>query len=163
MFGLGGQQWKLIGGILVLAALVGSHTYTYFKGKQTERSDWLTKQAEAQAEAFRQKDAYDQLARGLVKQVQEKERLANEYYRKWRAEVGKVTTGNVCLNGASVGLWNTGLLGEGSLPGTAAGATPAPAATDTAVLENHLDNAEQYAACRRQLNALIDFYENTRK
>jgi hypothetical protein len=71
------------------------------------------------------------------------------------------------FSGAFVGLWNRALDAGLSLPGGAGRAAPASggaAAADAPgdidqrdIIENHIDNAERAAACRRQLNALIDW------
>lgn len=153
---------RMIAALSVVFALLGSHTVAYVKGKHSEREAWQAKQYQAGQDAQAQKDAWDELSRQLVKRYQEKENQANDYYRKWRNEIARNTTGRVCLDPGAVSVWDASLRGEGDLPGPSAGTSKAPSATDTAVLGNAIDNFEQYAECRRQLNALIDWHEKTR-
>jgi hypothetical protein len=150
------NPWVWLGVITALASSCGTG---YVAGRKHEANSWKAEQAEQLAAQIKEKEAYEELARGLVKRVQEKEAKANEYYRKWRGEVGKVTSGRQCFDAGAVSLWNEALAGEDHVPGTSAGAAAASGATDTAVLNNHIDNAGQYAECRRQLNALIDWHE----
>jgi len=114
----------------------------------------------AQRDLEREKLA--EMGRAVVKKIQEQERVANEYYRKWQAEVHKITDNKPCLNAASSRVWNQGLAGEGDLPDSTTRTPETSAATDTAVLGNALENFKGYSECRRQLNALIDWYESTK-
>lgn len=73
------------------------------------------------------------------------------------------------LDADFVRLWNAALDPDRPVPAATAGADAAAAGTDTAEIgvvsltalqDNHLANAEQYARCRDQLNAWIDFAES---
>lgn len=150
------NPWVVLGAMFIV---LSSCTTGYVAGRKHQDNKWKAEQAKQLEAQIREKAAYEELARGLVKRVQEKEAKANEYYRKWRGEVGKVTSGGVCLGGDAVSLWDSALAGEANVPAASAGAAQTAPATDTAVLNNFIDNAAQYADCRRQLNALIDWHE----
>lgn len=105
-------------------------------------------------------------------------------YRTIRQEVPHVVTSYVARPGPAalpaadwvvtrdfVRVWNAGLTGELPAPaGRSAGAAAAADPSDdqragvgaTDILTNHIDNAEQYLACRSQLQTLIDWHRQSR-
>lgn len=119
----------------------------------------------------------------LIRLYQEEQSKKTVVYKTIREEVPRVVTEYVEKPGTPavpvpdwvvtrgfVRLWDDALFGR--MPATAAGAAGAAAAPDSPgdqersevgagiILGNHVANAEQYEACRRQLNALIAFHHD---
>ena len=151
--------YRLIAGIVALVVTVAAafESGWIVKGWKVEAS--LLAEAEAKIEAMQ---AYDIASRELVKAYQLKQGKTKLVYRTIKEKVNGATTGNVCLNNAAGGLWNDALVG---VPSTTTGVTEEASRTytDTAVLDNAIDNFEQYHECRAQLNALIDWHEKNLK
>ena len=120
------------------------------------------KAAEAQqlADSVVQRDAYIANLAEMARLKAEAEQKRRVVYRTIKEKVYVETTGKQCLGLGAVRLWNEALAGKDVLPG-ASGDSPAAGtgASDRDVLRNHTDNAEQYKACRDELNRLADWRE----
>ena len=107
------------------------------------------------------KDDYDVLSREVVKKYNEKEAVTTIVYRDLKRKVDDVTDNRICFaDSNALSLWNSSLSG---VPHTSTGTSKEASSTDTAtdkqVLENVIENFEQYKRTRDQLNSLIDWYE----
>ena len=149
--------YRLIAGIVALVVTVAAAFASGWivKGWKVEAS--LLAEAEAKVEAMQ---AYNHISREFVKVYQLGQGKTKIVYRKIKDKTHDATTGNVCLNNSAGGLWNDALSGVPSTP-TRVTEEASRTYTDTAVLDNAVDNFEQYQECRAQLNALIDWHEKT--
>lgn len=147
-------QYKLaiMVGVIVAAFLMGWKVHS-----------WKTDAAEKARieEQIALRDAYDLLSREVVKKYNEKEAVTTIVYRDLKRKVDDVTDNRICFaDSNALSVWNNALSGVSS---TTAGTTETPASTDTAtdkqLLENVIENFEQYKRARDQLNSLIDWYE----
>ena len=107
------------------------------------------------------KEAYDVLSRDIVKEYNRVEAEQVIIYRDIKKEIPNVTDNRICFADTNaLSLWNQAITG---VPETPTGATDETAGADTAtdkeVLENAVENFEQYTKARNQLNKLIDFHE----
>ena len=124
---------------------------------------WKTDAAEKARveEQLALKEAYDVLSREVVKKYNEKEAVTTIVYRDLKRKVDDVTDNRICFaDSNALSLWNSSLSG---MPHTSTGTSKEAPSTDTAtdkqVLENVIENFEQYKRARDQLNSLIDWYE----
>lgn len=145
------------GKLLILVCII---TVAFASGWKV--NDWRYQaQLKAQAEAINEyKDAYDVLSREIVKTHKQVEAEQVIVYREIKKEIENVTDNRICFNDASaLSVWNAALIG---VPQAATGTSDQTAGTDTAtdkeILQNAIENFEQYTKARNQLNSLIDFY-----
>ncbi|MCX6010323.1 MAG: hypothetical protein NTW48_09925 [Chloroflexi bacterium] len=150
------DQAKLIIAVVTIIASFGA-------GWKVESYRWdasLLEQAVKDAEVAAK---YDLLNRKYVELSQVDKAKEVIIYRDLKKEIPNVTDNRVCFaDGAALGLWNNALAGVSP---SYAGTITAPSgagATDKEVMENAVENFEQYTAVRKQLNLLIDWYQETR-
>lgn len=148
-----------------LAIMVGAIVASFFMGWKVH--SWKTDAAEKARveEQLALKEAYDVLSREVVKKYNEKEAVTTVVYRDIKRKVDDVTDNRICFaDNDALQLWNHALDG---MPKAPTGTTEATSSTDTAtdkqLLENVIENFEQYKRARDQLNALIDWYEQQYK
>ena len=107
--------------------------------------------------------AYDRYAREVAIKFEQQQAEQVIKYRTLKGKVKDVTDNRICFaDSAAWGLYNSALTGD--LPKATTGTTETPtstSATDTEVLTNVIENFEQAKQIRDQLNALIDWYENS--
>jgi hypothetical protein len=108
--------------------------------------------------------AYDRYAREVAVKFETQQAEQVIKYRTLKGKVKDVTDNRICFaDSTALSVWNSALTGD--LPtaptGTAKETTSTDTATDTEVLTNVIENFEQYKQVRDQLNALIDWYENS--
>jgi hypothetical protein len=107
--------------------------------------------------------AYDRYAREVVVKFEQQQAEQVIKYRTLKGKVPNVTDNRICFaDSAALSVWNSALTGD--LPKAPTGAIdtpPSTSATDTEVLTNVIENFEQAKQIRDQLNALIDWYENS--
>lgn len=144
-----------------LAIMVGAIVASFFMGWKVH--SWKTDAAEKARieEQLALKDAYDLLSREVVKKYNEKEATTSIEYRYIKRKIDDVTDNRICFaDNNALQLWNNAVSGVSTAP---PGTTETPSGTDTAtdkeVLENAIENFEQYKRARDQLNSLIDWYE----
>ena len=123
----------------------------------------LKAQIEAQ---LKNKDASEQAAKILVKELQDEKAKNLALYDKLKGKVNHVTDNRVCFaDWDAVRLWNQGLLGAGDVPSNTAGATGptgSPAnVTDRDLLNNQLENARRWKNLRDQVNKLRTWNDET--
>jgi len=155
------SQSKLYTAIAVIIA-------SFFMGWKVH--SWKTDAAEKARveEQIALREAYDVLSREVVAKYNEKEATTTIVYRDLKRKVDDVTDNRICFaDNDALQLWNSALSG---VPKTPTGTTETSSGTDTAtdkqVIENAVENFEQYKRARDQLNSLIDWYElayNTNK
>lgn len=110
------------------------------------------------------KQNYDNLTRGLVKRYLDLQQNTVLEYRKIKERIPNVTDNRVCFDdSAALSVWNAALNGVSSAPAGAVATPGGTSATDREILSNATENFEQYASCRKQLNGLIDWYEQIQK
>jgi hypothetical protein len=155
MFGLL-NPWAILA---IVIGLTLSHGAAYYKGYQS-RDDKakveLLKETQAKVEAMQ---AYEIVSREYVKAFQTKQAETKIIYKTIKEQIPHETTGRLCFNDTAGRLWNNAL--EGVLPEATTGTAGETSVTysDETVLNNAVENFEQYNACRAQLNALIDWHE----
>jgi hypothetical protein len=114
-------------------------------------------------ETIELQQAYDRYAREVATKFQSQQAEQVVKYRTLKGKVKDVTDNRICFaDSAAWGLYNSALTGD--LPKAPTGAIetpPSTSATDTEVLTNVIENFEQAKQIRDQLNALIDWYENS--
>ena len=147
---------------ILLALVIGlgiSHTFAFYKGHEYAQLKATKEINKAQEEKIRAMHAYDVASRELVKAYQNKEVETKVVYKTIKEKVKDETTGRVCFNDGAVSVWNNAL--EGVLPeaSTRVVEEASRAYSDEEVLNNAIENFEQYNSCREQLNALIDWHE----
>jgi hypothetical protein len=157
MYGLLTNPWVILG---IVIFTITTHVTAYYKGYQSRDNKAkveLAKQTEAKIKAM---EAYNLISKELVKAYQQKQVETKIVYRTIKEKVKDETTGRVCFDNGATRLWNNSL--EGVLPDTSTrvAETSSTSYTDEVVLQNAIDNFEQYKDCRDQLNALIDWHEN---
>jgi hypothetical protein len=110
--------------------------------------------------------AYDDYAREVATKFQNQQAEQLIVYRNLKRKVQDVTDNRICFaDGNALSVWNSAL--TGTVPKASAGTTQTTTstdtfgATDTEVLTNVIENFEQAKQIRDQLNALIDWYENS--
>lgn len=108
--------------------------------------------------------AYDRYAREVVIKFEQQQAEQVIKYRTLKGKVKDVTDNRICFaDSNALSVWNAALTGD--LPKATTGTAKTPTSTDTAtdeeVLANVVENFEQAKQIRDQLNALIDWYENT--
>lgn len=140
-------------------ALVATHGYAYFKGYKRAEDAQAALIVEQWKKEQELQQAYDHASRELVKAYQTKQAESKIVYRTIREIVNEKSTGAVCLGDVTARLWDDALIGN--LPDTTTGTaeTSTGTYTDAEVLNNAVENFEQYKDCRDQLNALIDWHE----
>jgi len=150
-------NWRSILVALLVGSLAGLSA-----GVKLTANHYQAKQAAAIEQAHRvyvaEKARGDKLAAHLLEEQGRKKIV----YRTIRQEVDHVANRHACLFDAGfVVLWNDALAGRLSeaAGGTDEAAISAGVVGAREVLGNHVDNAEQCAEQRAQLNALIDFEE----
>lgn len=156
MFRLLANPWVIL---TLVIFMITSHAAAYYKGWQARDNKAkveLLKETEAKLEALK---AYDLISREFVKSYQSKQEKNRVVYRTIKEKIKDETHGSVCFDNGAARLWNDAL--EGSLSETTARATETPTSSysDEVVLQNAIDNFEQYKDCREQLNALIDWHD----
>jgi hypothetical protein len=118
---------------------------------------------EALQETIDLQQAYDRYAREVVAKFDQQQAEQVIKYRTLKGKVKDVTDNRICFaDSTALSVWNSAL--TGNLPNPPTGTTqttPSTSATDTEVLTNVIENFEQYKQVRDQLNALIDWYENS--
>lgn len=145
---------------VIIASILVASAVSFTLGYNV--SNWKHKSAlyDQEQDALKEKAAYEELAIALVKRVQEEQAADKIVYRSIKESVNAKTNNVACLGVDAGRLWNDAWFG---VPSTAAGvveeAARADPFTDSEILTNQIENAEQYKECRRQLNALIDFHE----
>ena len=106
---------------------------------------------------------YDRYASEVVVKFEQQQAEQVIKYRTLKGKVPNVTDNRICFaDSAALSVWNSALTGD--LPKAPTGAIetpPSTSATDTEVLTNVIENFEQAKQIRDQLNALIDWYENS--
>jgi hypothetical protein len=119
---------------------------------------------EALQETIDLQQAYDRYAREVAVKFETQQAEQVIKYRTLKGKVPHVTDNRICFaDSAAWGLYNSALTGLPTAP-TGTTETPSTASTtDTEVLTNVIENFEQYKQVRDQLNALIDWYENSEK
>jgi type II secretory pathway pseudopilin PulG len=187
--GMAGKLIELIVALALLLVLVGGPYWLGWSHRGSVDDAAASRTLAAQQAHYEQQLAELQ-ARGeaIAARKIADDASAQINYRALREEVPRVTTirpapAASCPAAAAlparaefsvgfVGVWNDALAAAAddlpARPSGAAGAAsgPDPALTPTDVdqadvLSNHIDNAEQYAGCRRQLDALIDWVQST--
>ena len=108
--------------------------------------------------------AYDRYAREVVVKFEQQQAEQVVKYRTLKGKVKDVTDNRICFaDSNALSVWNAALTGD--LPKTTTGTAKETASTNTAtdeeVLANVVENFEQAKQIRDQLNALIDWYENS--
>jgi hypothetical protein len=108
--------------------------------------------------------AYDRYAREVVAKFDQQQAEQVIKYRTLKGKVKDVTDNRICFaDSNALSVWNAALTGD--LPKTTTGTAKETASTNTAtdeeVLANVVENFEQAKQIRDQLNALIDWYENS--
>ena len=108
--------------------------------------------------------AYDRYAREVAIKFEQQQAEQVIKYRTLKGKVKDVTDNRICFaDSNALSMWNAALTGD--LPkaptGTTETTTSTDTATDTEVLTNVIENFEQAKQIRDQLNALIDWYENS--
>ena len=121
---------------------------------------------EALQETIELQKAYDRYAREVAVKFENQQAEQVIKYRTLKGKVPHVTDNRICFaDSAALSVWNSAL--TGNLPTAPTGTTKETTstdtfgATDTEVLTNVIENFEQYKQVRDQLNALIDWYENS--
>jgi hypothetical protein len=118
---------------------------------------------EALQETIDLQQAYDRYAREVAVKFETQQAEQVIKYRTLKGKVPHVTDNRICFaDSAALSVWNSALTSD--LPKAPTGTTETPStasATDTEVLTNVIENFEQYKQVRDQLNALIDWYENS--
>jgi len=168
--------WLILAGVLLVAALTGGAYYAGWDMRgDREAAKQLKAQQELQAEIDAQRERSNKLAAELelekrniktvtVEVIKEVPKVTKVYVEK-PGEPPKAIPPAVYTNGF-VRLWNRALRPD--LPASAGESAGAPGGADLAqapidspdILNNHAGNAEQYAECRAQLNALISDWES---
>jgi hypothetical protein len=115
-------------------------------------------------ETIELQQAYDRYAREVVAKFETQQAEQVIVYRDIKRNIPNVTDNRICFaDSAALSVWNSAL--TGNLPkastGTAKETTSTDTATDTEVLTNVIENFEQAKKIRDQLNALIDWYEQS--
>ena len=110
--------------------------------------------------------AYDDYAREVATKFQNQQAEQAIVYRNLKRKVQDVTDNRICFaDGNALSVWNSALTGTVSKATTGTTKTTTSTdtfgATDTEVLANVIENFEQAKQIRDQLNALIDWYENS--
>ena len=108
--------------------------------------------------------AYDRYAREVVVKFEQQQAEQVVKYRTLKGKVPHVTDNRICFaDSNALSVWNSALTGD--LPkattGTAKETASTNTATDEEVLANVVENFEQAKQIRDQLNALIDWHENS--
>lgn len=150
------KPYLILGAVL---ALVATHGAAYYKGYQRAEDSQAALIVEQWKKEQELRAAYDIASKELVKAYQAAEVKEKIVYRTIKEKVYEKTTGAVCLNSSTAGLWDDALFG--SMPDTSTGAIEETSRTytDAEVVTNAVNNFEQYKECRSQLNALIDWHE----
>lgn len=158
MYGLLTNPWVILATLIGLAA---SHGVVYYKGYESRDNKAkieLLKETEAKLKAIK---AYEDVSREYVKAFHNKQTQTKIVYRTIKEKVKDETRGNVCFNDGASRLWDSSL--QGSLLSESPSRTTEETTrtySDEEVLNNAVQNFEQYTECRQQLNALIDWHEN---
>jgi hypothetical protein len=118
---------------------------------------------EALQETIDLQQAYDRYAREVAVKFETQQAEQVIKYRTLKGKVPHVTDNRICFaDSAALSVWNSALTGDLPKAPTRTTETPSTAsATDTEALTNVIENFEQYKQVRDQLNALIDWYENS--
>ena len=119
---------------------------------------------EALQETIDLQQAYDRYAREVAVKFETQQAEQVIKYRTLKGKVKDVTDNRICFaDSNALSVWNSALTGD--LPKAPTGTTETPSSTDTAtnqeVLANAVENYEQYKQARDQINAWIDWYENS--
>lgn len=151
-----GRKAILYGGILL--ALVGSHTWAYFKGSGARDDEVKVENAKLEkqvAEAYRVQVEFGNLKAAEVETQRENSAAK---LTEVLSNVHKVTSNRPCLSSAAVGLLNgtSTRLGLPASPPGAAAESPADVASDTDVTQWIAKSKEQYEGCASRLNGIID-------
>lgn len=156
MYGLLTNPWVILS---LLVALLGTHGFVYYKGwdsRDNKAKIELAKEVQARVAAL---EAYDKVSREYVKKLQVAQAETKVVYRTIKERVKDETTGRVCFDDKSVRLWNDALQGNVSETSTRATEETSRTYSDEVVLNNAVQNLEQYKECRDQLNSLITWHE----
>jgi hypothetical protein len=118
---------------------------------------------EALQETIDLQQAYDRYAREVAVKFETQQAEQVIKYRTLKGKVPHVTDNRICFaNNDALVLWNNALTGlPKATTGTAKETASTDTATDTEVLANVVENFEQAKQIRDQLNALIDWHENS--
>jgi hypothetical protein len=119
---------------------------------------------EALQETIDLQQAYDRYAREVVAKFEQQQAEQVIKYKTLKGKVKDVTDNRICFaDSNALSVWNSALTGD--LPkattGTAKETASTNTATDEEVLANVVENFEQAKQIRDQLNALIDWHENS--
>jgi hypothetical protein len=145
----------LIGGAVFIAFCTGwtVHGWKYDANLKKALQDTIELQ-----------QAYDRYAREVVAKFEQQQAEQVIKYKTLKGKVKDVTDNRICFaDSNALSVWNSALTGD--LPkattGTAKETASTNTATDEEVLANVVENFEQAKQIRDQLNALIDWYENS--
>ena len=155
---MGTNPWLLIGALsAILASFIGGISV----GTKMERTSWLEREQELQAQVQAEEERANQVATIYGESLGKSQDTAFNLRRKLNEQRDQLASclpgGGVRFTGAFVGLYNEALQGNaadsGEPSGEASGADP------VAVLDTHIENGRRHKDCRTQLNALIDILE----
>ena len=155
------NPWLLIGAAsLILASFIGGISV----GTKMERSDWLEREQELQAQAQAETERANQVAGVYGESLVTSQDTAYQLRRKLNEQREQLASclpgGGVRFTPAFAGLYNEALQGDAANSSEPAGAA---AGTDAAtVIDTHIENGRRWKNCRNQLNALIDILESTK-
>ena len=152
------NPWLLIGAAsAILVSFIGGISV----GTKMERTEWLEREQELQAQVAEETERANQVAAIYGKSLATSQDTAYQLRRKLNEQREQLAAclpgGGVRFSGAFVGLYNEALQTRPSDSSEPAGETSG--ADPAAVLDTHIENARRHKDCRTQLNALIDILE----
>ena len=155
---MGINPWLLIGAAsLILASFIGGISV----GTKMERSEWLEREQELQAQVAAETKRANQVATIYGESLVTSQDTAFKLRRKLNEQRDQLASclpgGGVRFTGTFVGLYNDALQTDTANPGQPAG--EADGASADTVIDAHIENGRRWKDCRSQLNSLIDILE----
>ena len=155
---MGFNPWLLIGAAsAILASFFGGINV----GTKMERTSWLEREQELQAQVQAETKRANQVAviygEALVTSQDTALRLRKQFNEQREQLSSCLPGGGVRFTPAFVGLYNEALQTDAANPGQPAG--EASGADPAAVIDTHIENGRRWKDCRSQLNSLIDILE----
>lgn len=182
-----GVRWAIASTLIVILLLLalGIAFYAYSLGWEHRGNAVAAQQLKTERHLRSELQVQIQRNAALSKAYETEKQKAKTVYRTIRQEVPRVVEKYIERPGSPaadvpawvvtrgfVRVWNEGLSGavSASTAGSAGPAATADPVDDQRVgiaaadiLGNHVDNAEQYSECRRQLTALIQWHEQQQR
>ena len=152
------NPWLLLGAAsLILASFFGGISV----GTKMERSEWLEREQELQAQVQAETERANQVAVIYGESLVTSQDTAFKLRRKLNEQREQLAAclpgGGVRFTGAFVGLYNEALQVNAANPGEPTG--EADGASADTVIDAHIENGRRWKDCRSQLNSLIDILE----